>query len=164
MVVRRAGFVDQGAVPIPLDGQGQRFANAIAQARGDIGLDDLKRMVSVLSPRTRLSTSFRFIDDSNVLDATSRSNLLTLGQAIRDGRYDGQSLMLVGFGTEDATVDQSAELAETVEARLIAALGALPESVTLETAAFGAALPMGCDDTPWGRHRNMRVELWVKQN
>ena len=170
LVVRRAGFVDQGAVPIPLDAQGQRFANAIAQARGAIGLDDLQDMVSVLAPRTRLSTSFRFLEGSDELDAPSRSNLLALGQAIRDGRYDGQSLLLVGFGltqhdegAED-TPDRSMQLAEAVRTALIAALGDLPADVSLETAYFGEALPMGCDDTAWGRHRNTRVELWVDQN
>ena len=48
LVVRRAGFVDQGAVPIPLDAQGQRFANAIAAAGDDMPLIELQRMVRVL--------------------------------------------------------------------------------------------------------------------
>lgn len=167
LVVRRAGFVDQGAVPIPLDAQGQRFANAIAQAQGDIGLDDLQRMVSVLTPMTRLSISFRFLETEEVLDAPSRSNLLALGQAIRDGRYDGQSLMFIGFGAadegDDVSADPSLLRAEAVKAALINVLGDLPEDVTVDTVAFGAALPMGCDDTPWGRQRNNRVELWVDQ-
>ncbi|MEL6641649.1 MAG: substrate-binding domain-containing protein [Pseudomonadota bacterium] len=167
LVVRRAGFVDQGAVPIPLDAQGQRFANAIDQAGAGIQLDDLQRMVRVLTPRTRLSTSFRFVEGSDQLDAASRSNLMALGQAIRNGRYADQRLMLVGFGAaEDAdgfAFDQSLRRAETVKADLIAALGRLPGDVDVETAAFGAALPMGCNDTPWGRQRNNRVELWVDQ-
>lgn len=167
LVVRRAGFVDQGAVPIPLDAQGQRFANAIAQAGGDIGLADLQAMVEVLTPRTRLSTSFRFLDGTDRLDAPSRSNLMALGQAIRDGRYAGQALMLVGFGVANvdapATGDQALVWAEAVKTALVNALGALPDNVTVETAAFGAALPMGCDDTAWGRARNTRVELWVDQ-
>jgi len=39
----------------------------------------------------------------------------------------------------------------------------LPEGVVVETEAFGEALPMGCDDTEWGRQTNRRVELWVEQ-
>ena len=166
LVVRRAGFVDQGAVPIPLDAQGQRFANAIDQAGGQIGLDDLQRMVRVLTPRTRLSTSFRFLVGTDQLDAVSRSNLMALGQAIRNGRYDNQRLMLVGFGQggEGDSSDQSMQRAVAVQAALVAALGSLPDDVRVDTAAFGAALPMGCDDTPWGRQRNNRVELWVDQS
>lgn len=168
LVVRRAGFVDQGAVPISLDAQGQRFANAIANAGVDIPLTELQRLVRVLMPRTRLSTSFRFEVGSTRLDAQSRSNLMALGQAIRDGRYDGQSLMMVGFsdgrGAPEPNRDLSSARAEAVKRALIDVLGALPEEVTVETEAFGEALPMGCDDTEWGRQMNRRVELWVDQS
>lgn len=168
LVVRRAGFVDQGAVPISLDAQGQRFANAIANAGEDIPLTELQRLVRVLMPRTRLSTSFRFEVGSTRLDAQSRSNLMALGQAIRDGRYDGQSLMLVGFsdgrGAPGPNRDLSSARAEAVKRALETVLGAIPKSVTVDTEAFGEALPMGCDDTEWGRQMNRRVELWVDQS
>lgn len=168
LVVRRSGFVDQGAVPISLDAQGQRFANAIANAGEDIPLVELQRMVRVLMPRTRLSTSFRFEVGSTRLDAQSRSNLMALGQAIRDGRYDGQSLMLVGFsdgrGAPQPNRELSSARAEAVKRALTAALGSLPDDVTVETEAFGEALPMGCDDTEWGRQMNRRVELWINQS
>ena len=167
LVVRRSGFVDQGAVPISLDAQGQRFANAIAKAGEDIPLTELQRLVRVLMPRTRLSTSFRFEVGSTRLDAQSRSNLLSLGQAIRDGRYTGQGLMLVGFsdgrGAAAPNRDLSSARAEAVKRALIAVLGELPDGVVVETEAFGEALPMGCDDTEWGRQMNRRVELWVDQ-
>lgn len=167
LVVRRSGFVDQGAVPISLDEQGQRFVNAIAQAGEDITLAELQRMVRVLTPLTRLSTSFRFEVGSTRLDAPSRSNLLALGQAIRDGLYDDQRLMLIGFGdgrgSAEPNRDLSSARAEAVRRALVEVLGSLPDAVVVETEAFGEALPMGCDDTEWGRQRNRRVELWVEQ-
>ena len=167
LVVRRSGFVDQGAVPISLDSQGQRFVNAIAQAGEDITLAELQRMVRVLAPLTRLSTSFRYEVGSTRLDAASRSNLLALGQAIRDGRYDDQRLMLIGFGDGRGSAvpnrDLSSARAEAVRRALVEVLGDLPADVVVETEAFGEALPMGCDDTEWGRQRNRRVELWVEQ-
>ena len=168
LVVRRAGFVDQGAVPIPLDAQGQRFANAIAAAGDDMPLIELQRMVRVLAARVRLSTSFRFEVGSTRLDAQSRSNLLSLAQAIRDGRYDTRPLMLVGFsdgrGAAEANRDLSSARAEAVLRALRSLLGGdLPEGVIVETEAFGEALPMGCDDTEWGRQMNRRVELWASQ-
>ncbi len=168
LVVRRAGFVDQGAVPISLDAQGQRFANAIAAAGPDMPLTELQRMVRVLAPQVRLSTSFRFEVGSTRLDAQSRSNLLALAQAMRDGRYDGRPLMLVGFsdgrGAASANRDLSSARAEAVLRALRRVLGGdLPDNVTVETEAFGEALPMGCDDTEWGRQMNRRVELWVSQ-
>jgi len=168
LVVRRAGFVDQGAVPIPLDSQGQRFANAIAAAGEDMPLIELQRMVRALGPRVRLSTSFRFEVGSTRLDAQSRSNLLSLAQAIRDGRYDTRVLLLAGFsdgrGAVSANRDLSSARAEAVERDLLALLGgAFPDGISVETEAFGEALPMGCDDTEWGRQMNRRVELWVSQ-
>tara|TARA_R110002051_G_scaffold81144_2_gene145139 strand:+ start:1956 stop:3494 length:1539 start_codon:yes stop_codon:yes gene_type:complete len=168
LVVRRAEFVDQGAVPIPLDAQGQRFANAIAAAGDDMPLIELQRMVRVLAARVRLSTSFRFEVGSTRLDAQSRSNLLALAQAIRDGRYADRPLMLVGFsdgrGSADANRDLASARAEAVLRDLEEVMGGgLPDGTTVETEAFGEALPMGCDDTEWGRQMNRRVELWATQ-
>ncbi len=168
LVVRRAGFVDQGAVPISLDAQGQRFANAIVAAGEDMPLAELQRMVRVLAARVRLSTSFRFEAGSTRLDAQSRSNLLALAQAILDGRYDTRPLMLVGFsdgrGGAIANRDLSRGRAQSVLRALKSLLGGdLPDGVTVETVAFGEALPMGCDDTAWGRQMNRRVELWASQ-
>lgn len=168
LVVRRAGFVDQGAVPIPLDAQGQRFANAIVAAGDEMPLIELQRMVRVLGAQVRLSTSFRFEVGSTRLDAQSRSNLLSLAQALRDGRYDGRPLMLVGFSDGRGSAEANRDLSS---ARSVAVLrdleelmgGALPDGVVVETEAFGEALPMGCDDTEWGRQMNRRVELWVAQ-
>ncbi len=168
LIVRRAGFVDQGPVPIPLDAQGQRFANAIAAAGSDMPLSELQRMVRVLGQYVRLSTSFRFEVGSNRLDAQSRSNLFNLAQAISDGRYQDRRLLLVGFsdgrGGAAANRSLSADRSETVLRNLEQVIGgALPDGVLVETEAFGEALPLGCDDTEWGRQMNRRVELWVSQ-
>ncbi len=167
LVVRRSGFVDQGAIPIPMDAQGQRFVNAIAAAGPEMPLTELQRMVRILAPRTRMSTSFRFEVGSTKLDAQSRSNLYNLAQAIRDGDYDNQTLMLVGFsdgrGAASANRDLSSARAEAVKRALNDILGSFSDKVVVETEAFGEALPMGCDDTEWGRQLNRRVELWVTQ-
>ncbi|MEY1557027.1 phosphate ABC transporter substrate-binding/OmpA family protein [Yoonia sp. R2331] len=167
LIVRRAGFVDQGAVPVPLDAQGQRFVSAIAAAGPEIQLPELQRMVRILTALTRQSVSFRFEVGSTRLDAGSRSNLTLLAQRIKDGAYAGRALWLVGFsdgrGDALANSDLSSARAEAVKSDLLDLLGALPEGVTLETEAFGEALPMGCDDTEWGRQMNRRVELWVSE-
>ena len=168
LVVRRTGFVDQGAVPISLDAQGQRFANAIGAAGEDMPLSELQRMVRVLGKHVRLSTSFRFEVGSTRLDAQSRSNLLTLAQAIKDGEYAGRKLLLVGFsdgrGAAKPNRDLSAARAEAVLKDIEQVSGgSLPADVTIEIEAFGEALPMGCDDTEWGRQMNRRVELWIAQ-
>lgn len=165
LVVRRSGFIDPGAVPIALSDQGQRFANAIALAGPETSLEDLQRMVELMKTRTRLSTTFRFEEGATQLDAQSRSGLLNLAQDIRDGRYAGRELTFIGFsdgrGPANANRELSLERAVAVERALRAVLGGWSGTVNLRTEAFGEALPMGCDDTIWGRKLNRRVELWV---
>lgn len=167
LVIRRAGFVDLAAVPIALGQQGDRLANAITNAGPEVTLNELKRMIRILSPRVRMSSTFRFEPGSTRLDGQSRSNVMQLAQAIRDGRFGARELMLVGFsdgrGPADANRDLSAARAEAVRRDLFRALGGnIPTSVTIETEAFGEALPMACDDTIWGQQTNRRVELWVR--
>jgi phosphate transport system substrate-binding protein len=168
LVVRRAGFVDQGAIPISLDDQGQRFANAILAAGDETSLEQLQEMVRVLAPRTRMSTSFRFEMGATQLNTQSRAHLSALAQAIRDGAYAGQDLMLIGFsdgqGAAGANRNLSKARATAVRRALIALLGELPDDVSLAVSGLGEALPMACDDTEWGRETNRRVELWVKQS
>ncbi|MGJ8609986.1 MAG: phosphate ABC transporter substrate-binding/OmpA family protein [Octadecabacter sp.] len=167
LVIRRAGFVDLAAVPIPLADQGDRLANAIANAGSEIPLAELQRMVRFLSPRVRMSSTFRFEPGSTRLDGQSRSNVMQLAQAIHDGRFGGRELTLAGFsdgrGPAAANRDLSSARAEAVLRDLRRALGGdLPSNVIIETAAFGEALPMACDDTIWGQQTNRRVELWVR--
>ncbi|SMX41360.1 phosphate ABC transporter substrate-binding/OmpA family protein [Octadecabacter ascidiaceicola] len=167
LVIRRAGFVDLAAVPIPLGRQGDRLASAIANAGVEIQLEELQRMVRLLSPRVRMSSTFRFEPGSTRLDGQSRSNVMQLAQAIRDGRFGGRELMLVGFsdgrGPAAANRDLSFARAEAVLRDLSHALGgSFPANVQVETEAFGEALPMACDDTIWGQQTNRRVELWVR--
>lgn len=167
LVIRRAGFVDLAAVPIPLSQQGGRLANAIRNAGEEISLEELQRMISVLSPSVRMSSTFRFEQGSTRLDGQSRSNIMQLAQAVRDGQFGGRELMLVGFsdgrGPAAANRELSAARAVSVRQALVSALGGnVPNNVTIQTEAFGEALPMACDDSIWGQQTNRRVELWVR--
>ncbi|MDO6734980.1 phosphate ABC transporter substrate-binding/OmpA family protein [Octadecabacter sp. 1_MG-2023] len=167
LVIRRAGFVDLAAVAIPLADQGDRLANAITNAGPEVPLTELQRMVRLLEPRVRMSSTFRFEPGSTRLDGQSRSNVMQLAQAIHDGRFGGRELLFVGFsdgrGPADANRDLSSARAEAVRRDVERALGGqLPRNVVIGTEAFGEALPMACDDTIWGQQTNRRVELWVK--
>jgi phosphate transport system substrate-binding protein len=124
-------------------------------------------MVRILSQRIRMSSTFRFEPGSTRLDGQSRSNVMQLAQAIRDGRFGGRDLMFVGFsdgrGPATANRDLSAARAESVLRDVERALGgSIPSNVRIDTEAFGEALPMACDDTVWGQQTNRRVELWVR--
>lgn len=167
LVIRRAGFVDQTPEEIPVAAQGNRFANAIAQAGDEIGLDELQRMVEVLAPMRRLTTTFRFEPGSTRLDAQSRSNVEQLARALEAGVYDTRDLLFVGFsdGEGSARINREISLrrAEAVRsAVIVAAETANLSRIALEVEAFGEAMPMACDDSAWGRLVNRRVEVWVR--
>lgn len=167
VVIRRAGFVDQSPEEISINDQGDRFANAISIAGGEVSLGNLQDMTSLLSGHTRLTTSFRFQAGSARLDAQSRSNVQQLARALERGAYDGRSLMFVGFSDGNGPAKTNLEIAQR-RARAVrraveeAAETANFDRVTLSDRAFGEALPMACDDTPWGRGVNRRVEVWLR--
>ncbi|MCK0150191.1 phosphate ABC transporter substrate-binding/OmpA family protein [Marivita sp. S6314] len=167
IITRRAGFVDQAPEEITLNAQGDRLANAVSVAEGDVGLNDLKRLVDTLSPLRRLSTSFRFEPGQARLDAQSRSNVQQLARAVEAGVYDGRHLIFVGFsdgvGPAGGNLQIAQDRAKAVKQAIEGALEASNLSqVVLSTDAFGEAMPMACDDTSWGRQVNRRVEVWVR--
>lgn len=167
IVIRRAGFVDQAPEEVPVDDQGNRLANAIAAAGSEVPLTELQRMVDVLSPMKRLTTSFRFEAGSIRLDAQSRSNVQQLARGLEQGRYDARQLLFVGFsdGEGPAIANQSIALqrAEAVRRAIIEAAETVDiDQVQLEIDAFGEAMPMACDGSAWGRLTNRRVEVWVR--
>ncbi|MDJ0822790.1 MAG: phosphate ABC transporter substrate-binding/OmpA family protein [Paracoccaceae bacterium] len=167
IVIRRAGFVDQAPEEVPIDLQGDRFANAIAVARGEDGLAALQRMTEVLGEMRRLSTSFRFEAGSTRLDAQSRSNVQQLARSLEAGAYDGRRLVFVGFSDGAGPAAKNLEIArkraEAVrDAVLRVAETADLNRLDIDTEAFGETMPMACDDTNWGRQVNRRVEVWLK--
>lgn len=166
-VIQRVGLVDQSIDEIPLSDQGTRLANAIAQAGLEVGLSDLKEMIALMTDTRRLTLTYRFAGGSTALDAPSRSNVGLLADALEAGEFDGRHLTFVGFsdGQGDAKLNKrlAARRAEAVRRAVIEVAETYNSAVVdIDTAAFGEALPMACDDTDWGRRINRRVEVWVR--
>lgn len=167
LVIRRAGFVDQLPEEISINEQGRRFANAIARAGDEIPLEELQRMVTTMTPYSRLTTTFRFEAGSTQLDAQSRSNIDHLASALEEGAYDNRELVFIGFSDGDGAADINQKIAQkrakTVSEEVtLAAETADFDRVSIRTEAFGEAMPMACDDNAWGRSANRRVEVWVR--
>ncbi|MEQ9258258.1 MAG: phosphate ABC transporter substrate-binding/OmpA family protein [Roseovarius sp.] len=167
LVIRRAGFVDQAPEEIPLDQQGDRFANAISQAGEEISLEELQRMVEFLKPLKRLTMTFRFESGSTRLDAQSRSNVEQLARALEVGLYDARRLVFVGFSDGDGGAEANLRIAKRRAATVQEAVTSTAETANLSRIdigieAFGEAMPMACDDSAWGRQINRRVEVWVR--
>ncbi|MEM7318654.1 MAG: OmpA family protein, partial [Pseudomonadota bacterium] len=167
IVIRRAGFVDQMPEQIPIGAQGDRLANAIASAGPETSLEDLQKLIDVLRPMTRLTTSFRFETGSSRPDAQSRENIEQLARALETGAYDAKKLLFVGFSDGEGQAAGNTRIAlqraRAVRDAVLAAAETLAiERVEIDVEAFGEALPMACDDSDWGRKANRRVEVWVR--
>lgn len=167
LVVRRAGFVDQAPEEIVINAQGDRFANAIAQAGDEVDLAELQRMVRVLSPLKRLTTTFRFEAGSVRLDAQSRSNVQQLARSMEIGVYDARRIVFVGFSDGEGAAESNRKIAMRRAEAVRNAVSDAAETanlsrIAIETEAFGEAMPMACDDSEWGRQVNRRVEVWVR--
>lgn len=165
--IRRSGFVDQAPEHFGLDTQGDRLANAIRIAGKEVPLEELQRMIELLEPMQRLTTSFRFETGSTRPDAQSRANVTQLASALGAGLYDGKQLTFVGFsdGQGPATGNQRIALkrAKSVRDAVLNLADAVDlERVRIAVDAFGEAMPMACDDSDWGRQVNRRVEVWVQ--
>lgn len=166
LVIRRAGYVDQAITESAFNELGDRLAHAISNVGAETPLPELQRLVETLRDRTRLSTTFRF--ESGVrLDVQSSENIARLAQALETGRFDGASLMFVGFSDGQGPAQDNKALAlRRAELVLDAVKSAAPiadfDQITLSAESFGEVLPMACDDTAWGRAVNRRVEVWLK--
>ncbi|GFE64498.1 phosphate ABC transporter substrate-binding/OmpA family protein [Litoreibacter roseus] len=162
-IVRRSGFVDLALQRFDLAGQGLRLARGISNARDRQTWRELQRFVEDVRGFDRISMTFRFRDGTARLDAQSEENLSRFAQLLERGRFDGRQIKLIGFSdgvgpaedNRDLSEDRAASVLDSVTRRLDAS------SVKLSAAGFGEILPVACDDTPWGRALNRRVEIWV---
>ena len=165
-VTRRTGFVDQAFTEVPIDAQGRRLSNAIRAAGPEVSLEELQRMAALFAGKSRITTTFRFLGGSTVLDAPSRAGVDLFAKALEAGTFDGRTLAFVGFSDGQGDAAQNRQLSQRRAEAVLTSVLAETEvfdrgRVTLITDGFGEALPMACDDTTWGRQINRRVEIWV---
>lgn len=163
-LIRSSGYVDQAIGRVSFDRQGNRLAEAVLASRQDPnGMAEVQRLVSALMTGDRLTLTFRFRDGESTLDAQSESNIRRLADALRRGAFDGQRIVFVGFsdGIGDAEANQrlSMRRARAVQTAVAAQAGEAAKDLSVE--GFGELMPMACDDVPWGRRVNRRVEVWA---
>ncbi len=164
-VIRRAGYTDQAIAELPIDGQGRRLAQAIANAGPEVSLTLLQHLAAHLASGTRLTPTFRFDDGSTDLTALSRSSVLLLAQALQSGAYDGARIEFLGFSDGNGDAADNTLLAKRrADAVLDAVRRAAPDldpaAISFATASYGEALPILCDQDDWGARINRRVEVW----
>jgi phosphate transport system substrate-binding protein len=167
--IRAAGFIDQAVERRPFAESGRRLANAIRGAGDEVGLAALQRLVAELGGSERLTVAFRFAGGSADLDAPSRANVTLLARLLARGDFDGEALLFAGFSDGDGPAEANQRLSRSRAQAVLEAVSAAAEAeqgaeltVDLRATGFGEAAPLACDDSPWGRQVNRRVEVWVR--
>jgi len=109
----------------------------------------------------RLSFNLRFRTGTARLDGKATADLDRLVRYIRATTNGSRALELFGFadnqGDEGRNVELSKQRAKSIADEL-SKRGVVATTVD----GFGSALPIAPNDTPEGRNKNRRVEVWMK--
>lgn len=112
------------------------------------------------SAANRLSIDFRFKPGSTDLDNKSLADLDRVVTFIADLHYTGDRILLFGFadntGSKQVNDALSKDRADAV-GREFDRRGIQPASVV----GFGSELSVATNDSPEGRQKNRRVEIWL---
>jgi phosphate transport system substrate-binding protein len=107
----------------------------------------------------RLSLDFRFREGSSQLDNKAVADLGRVITFVTDLHYSGDNLMLLGFDdSKEAAANLSRDRAEAVAVQF-QQRGVKPATVM----GFGSQLAVASNDTPDGRQKNRRVEIWLRK-
>lgn len=146
-IVDKTGFVGQNVAPT----QGASIpGNAPA------------RYKQLTTGATRLSLDFRFRTGSSELDNKALADLDRVVTFLGDLHYSGQNILLFGFA-DSIGVGQVNDVLSKNRADAVAQQfeqrGVNPSAVV----GLGSQLPVASNDTPDGREKNRRVEIWLRR-
>ena len=147
-IVESAGFVGQAVAPVASD----------AAAR-PLPPDAPKRYVELTRSADAVPFSVRFKPGTSEPDAKARADLPRLAQVLISPEYRKREAVLVAFGGKDDPVTGAPPDEDE-----IAAIKAELQKLGLtrvKVEDLGAALPIAPEDTPEGREKNRRIEIWV---
>jgi phosphate transport system substrate-binding protein len=141
--VTAAGFVNLAALPSDAGacvGCSPQYAQRTAGAR-------------------RLSLDFRFQPGGRDLDSRGQRDLGRLVGLLHSQR--DPEVMLLGFSDNVGTADTNAQISRDraeVVSRALSGYGIHPAVVD----GLGQEMPVASNDSPAGRERNRRVEVWIR--
>lgn len=161
VALKNAQFVDQAPELVSFREQGGRIAYALNARDEDFNLGLMRRLLSDISPASRLSTTFRFAIGSAFLDAKSEEDVRRLARELKKDAYKDRTVMLIGFADSAGKFDVNQQVSLARVSTVAAALKDAGYSGAI-TKAYGELAPVACNDTPESRYLNRRVEVWIK--
>ncbi len=126
----------------------------------------------IASKYLRVGLSFHFsseevkatVEPSSQFENLANVNVFRLRAYLAQNGGTGNDILLVGFadGHEAGIRDQNfARMRAENVATSLRAIGVIVPSENIRD--FGAKLPVASDDSPDGRRKNRRVEVWVRK-
>jgi phosphate transport system substrate-binding protein len=109
----------------------------------------------------RLSLNFRFRTGSSSLDNKGQADVERLIAYLAQPDQRARKIKLLGFADNQGGAGVNQELSRQraqAIAGFLAPRGVVPASIV----GLGSALPVAPNDTPEGRDRNRRVEVWLR--
>ncbi len=126
---------------------------------------------NIASKYSRIGLSFHFsseqvnasTDSTNQLDNLAKVNILRLRTFLAQHGGTGDDILLIGFADEHEGGSPSESLAHKRAESVSASLRVIGVIVPYQNIQdFGAELPVASNETPEGRQKNRRVEVWVR--
>lgn len=164
--VSQRGYLGAQPQRIRLEDMGDAVIHTAAVEQDFDGVE-FASMMRELQSADRLSTTFRFISGSTVLDDASIANAKNLAQRLRGTEFADQELLLVGFADSTGpavnnsalSVRRATAVREVLDAELDEATRA---KIDLVEMGYGEQMPVDCNTTETGRENNRRVEVWLR--
>lgn len=147
-IVAERGFVDLRLRPSPEEQVSLEILAALGAALG----------VDRVSSAIRLPINFRFEVGEAALDLKAQADLERLPRFVADS-YPTHKVVILGFtdssGPAELHTPLSKKRAETVATEL------RRSKVDTRSGGLGPAFPVDTNDTPAGKEKNRRAEVWV---
>ena len=166
-IVDRMDFIDQSTEVLSFSRQGSRIAYALNAPNENFDFNLMKKLISDLRGKNRLSLTFRFnASGTSQLDARATSDVRRLANLLARPKNKGKEVILVGFadtvGPFAGNLSLSTNRANVVRNAMLAAVDAKKIGGNrIKVAAYGELAPVACNNTEAGRRFNRRVEVWM---
>jgi len=163
-----SGYIDQEVELLDRREQMMRLADSLALNDARIDPVALKELALDIKSSRRMSTTFRFALGSSQLDSKSVLDIARLARFVQFlvERREPRTLVLAGFTDSigDFAPNAALSLARAKQVRdtiVREAKVPVPANMII-TRGYGPLLPTSCNDTEDGRHKNRRVESWLR--